>query len=353
MRSPPGSQTRSRELDRRRTRPRSRARIQLGSTQQVARILSRSELTPAARADGLLDGYPGARSIRDEHRSVGDRGWREYKLPTLPRALPSLLRRPTLACTHLHFRRLLEGGSDDEPQSFSDPDPYPDLVQEIRSASCGIRLALRRPTTRRRLRILAHVSASRSCEAALAAKTSTATAVAVLLKELRSAVWLPVDAKMITSNRLRNLGRRLSRNLEIPRDEAQAVHRRYLARFPLLQDFIHERSSRRSATASDEPARRRAATRRSGLHPGEHAAGERLAVNFVMQGSNADIIIRDIAIHRRLARGRTRAPVLRCTTSLLGSLRRKSARSESSFARNVPVLSIARPWQSRSASATN
>ena len=114
----------------------------------------------------------------------------------------------------------------------------------------------------------------------------------------------------------------LSENLEIPREQAQEYIDAYLARFPHVQDFIartiEEAAQRR---LRDQPARPppagsgdprpRAARRRS--------LGERLAVNFVMQGSNADIIkVAMIRIHRRLRdEGRSARLVLQVHDELL------------------------------------
>ena len=132
----------------------------------------------------------------------------------------------------------------------------------------------------------------------------------------------------------------LSENLEIPREQAQAYIDAYLARFPHVQDFIArtiEQAKRdgyvttpaRPAPAGAGDPRRRTAQTRS--------LGERLAVNFVMQGSNADIIkVAMIRIHRpparRGPRRPARAPGAR-RAAARGAGRRGRRRSRSSCAR--------------------
>jgi DNA polymerase-1 len=95
----------------------------------------------------------------------------------------------------------------------------------------------------------------------------------------------------------------LSENLEIPRDEAQQYIDAYLARFPLVQDFIQRtiEQSKRDGYATSLLGRRRPTPEIRASNRATRSLGERLAVNFVMQGSNADIIKKAmIAIHRRL-----------------------------------------------------
>ena len=84
----------------------------------------------------------------------------------------------------------------------------------------------------------------------------------------------------------------LSENLEIPREQAQAYIDAYLARFPHVQDFIArtiEQAARDGYVTSLLGRRRPVPEIRAGNRQ-TRALGERLAVNFVMQGSNADII---------------------------------------------------------------
>ena len=84
----------------------------------------------------------------------------------------------------------------------------------------------------------------------------------------------------------------LSENLEIPREEAQEYIDAYLARFPYVQDFIQRTIEQASADgyATSLLGRRRPVPEIRVATAQTRALGERLAVNFVMQGSNADII---------------------------------------------------------------
>src|SRR5262249_25138929 len=95
----------------------------------------------------------------------------------------------------------------------------------------------------------------------------------------------------------------LSEHLDIPREEAQSYIDAYLARFPHVQDFI----GRTIAQARDDGyapsllGRRRPVPEIRASNRQTRGFGERIAVNFVMQGSNADIIkVAMIRIARRL-----------------------------------------------------
>ena len=84
----------------------------------------------------------------------------------------------------------------------------------------------------------------------------------------------------------------LSENLEIPRDEAQRYIDAYLARFPHVQDFI-ARTIEQAASdgyVTSLLGRRRPVPEIRASNRQTRGFGERIAVNFVMQGSNADII---------------------------------------------------------------
>src|SRR5207245_6057765 len=84
----------------------------------------------------------------------------------------------------------------------------------------------------------------------------------------------------------------LSENLEIPRDEAQQYIDAYLARFPHVQDFIARTIEQAKADGyvTSLLGRRRPVTEIRAMNRQTRGFGERVAVNFVMQGSNADII---------------------------------------------------------------
>ena len=113
----------------------------------------------------------------------------------------------------------------------------------------------------------------------------------------------------------------LSENLEIPREEAQAYIDAYLARFPHVQDFIQRtiEQAREDGYTTSLLGRRRPVPELRASNRQTRGLGERLAVNFVMQGSNADIIkVAMIAIDRRLREeGRTARLVLQIHDELL------------------------------------
>ena len=95
----------------------------------------------------------------------------------------------------------------------------------------------------------------------------------------------------------------LSENLEIPREQAQAYIDTYLARFPHVQDFIERtiEQAARDGYVTTLLGRRRPVPELRASNRQTRSLGERLAVNFVMQGSNADIIkVAMVAIHDRL-----------------------------------------------------
>ena len=113
----------------------------------------------------------------------------------------------------------------------------------------------------------------------------------------------------------------LSENLEIPREEAQAYIDAYLARFPHVQDFIARtiEQATRDGYVTSLLGRRRPVPEIRASNRQTRSLGERLAVNFVMQGSNADIIkVAMIRIHERLrAEGRGARLVLQVHDELL------------------------------------
>ena len=124
----------------------------------------------------------------------------------------------------------------------------------------------------------------------------------------------------------------LSENLEIPREQAQEYIDAYLARFPHVQDFIARtiEEAARDGYVTSLLGRRRPVPEIRAQNRQTRSLGERLAVNFVMQGSNADIIkVAMIRIHRAAARrGPRRAgSSSRSTTSCCSRRpRRRSAR---------------------------
>ena len=117
----------------------------------------------------------------------------------------------------------------------------------------------------------------------------------------------------------------LSENLDIPKEQAQAYIDAYLARFPHVQAFI----ARTIAQASEDGYATSlqvvvAVPELRAMNRQTRGFGERVAVNFVMQGSNADIIkVAMVAIHDRLrAEDALRASFCRSTTSSCSRFRR-------------------------------
>ena len=113
----------------------------------------------------------------------------------------------------------------------------------------------------------------------------------------------------------------LSQNLQIPREQAQTYIDAYLARFPHVQDFIARtiEQATRDGYVKSLLGRRRPVPELRTSSRQTRALGERLAVNFVMQGSNADIIkVAMLAIDRRLRdEGRSARLVLQVHDELL------------------------------------
>ena len=114
----------------------------------------------------------------------------------------------------------------------------------------------------------------------------------------------------------------LSQNLQIPREQAQTYIDTYLARFPHVQDFIARtiEQATRDGYVTSLLGRRRPVPEIRTSSRQTRALGERLAVNFVMQGSNADIIkVAMIGIDRppsrRGALGASRPPGARRATA--------------------------------------
>src|SRR3954449_12552274 len=287
----------------------------IGSTHQVARVPFEKLGLPPGRK-----GKPGystdtrvLRSIRGEHEIVEViEEWREYSklLNTYLGPLPSLISESDgrLHTTFNHTVASTGRLSTSNPNLQAIP-IRTELGKEIRSAfvaESGHRL-LSADYSQIELRILAHVSGEPKLREAFARGEDihTATAVEVLGKE--PAELTSADrsiAKMINFGIVYGISAfGLSENLEIPREEAQAYIDAYLARFPHVQDFIQRtiEQAKRDGYATSLLGRRRPTPEIRASNRQTRSLGERLAVNFVMQGSNADIIKKAmIAIHRRL-----------------------------------------------------
>src|SRR6266511_2283743 len=305
----------------------------LGSTQQVARILfEKLELTPGRKGKtGYSTDTRVLRSIRGEHEIVPViEEWREYSklLNTYLQPLPSLISSED-GRLHTHFNQAVASTgrlSTSNPNLQAIP-IRTGLGREIRSAFVaepGWKL-VSSDYSQVELRILAHVSGEPKLREAFARGEDihTATAAEVLGKDPATLTTGERSiAKMISFGIIYGISAfGLSENLEIPREEAQEYIDAYLARFPLVQDFIQRtiEQARRDGYVTSLLGRRRPVPELRASNRQTRSLGERLAVNFVMQGSNADIIkVAMIGIHRRLREeGRLARLVLQVHDELL------------------------------------
>ncbi|HZR94451.1 MAG TPA: DNA polymerase I [Gaiellaceae bacterium] len=304
----------------------------LGSTQQVARILfEKLELTPGRKGKtGYSTDTRVLRSIRHEHALVGVvEEWRELTklINTYLGPLPNLI--GTDGRLHTHFNQTVAATgrlSTSNPNLQAIP-IRTDLGREIRSAFVaepGHRL-VSADYSQVELRILAHVSGEPRLREAFARGDDihAATAAEVLGKDQAS---LTKDerniAKMVNFGIIYGISAfGLSENLEIPREEAQEYIDTYLARFPLVQDFIERtiEQAKEDGYVTTLLGRRRPVPEIRASNRQTRSLGERLAVNSVMQGTAADIIkVAMVNIHRRLTdEGRSSRLVLQVHDELL------------------------------------
>jgi DNA polymerase-1 len=305
----------------------------LGSTQQVARILFEVLGLTAGRKGktGYSTDARVLRSIRDDHEIVPVlEEWREYSklLNTYLEPLPGLIS-PEDGRLHTNFNQAVASTgrlSTSSPNLQSIP-IRTELGREIRSAFVaepGFRL-LSADYSQVELRILAHVSGEPKLREAFAAGEDihAATAAEVLGKE-RSGLTKDERnvAKMVNFGIIYGISAfGLSENLQIPRDEAQTYIDTYLARFPHVQDFIQRtiEQAERDGYATTLFGRRRPVPELKARNRQTRGFGERLAVNFVMQGTAADVIkAAMVSIHRRLREeGRAARLVLQVHDELL------------------------------------
>jgi DNA polymerase I len=305
----------------------------LGSTQQVARILfEKLELTAGRKGKtGYSTDARVLRAIRGDHEIVPViEEWREYSklLNTYLEPLPELIS-PEDGRLHTTFNQAVASTgrlSTTNPNLQSIP-IRTDLGREIRSAFVaepGYRL-LSADYSQVELRILAHVSGEPKLREAFARGEDihAATAAEVLGKDPATLTKGERSvAKMVNFGIIYGISAfGLSENLEIPREEAQEYIDAYLARFPLVQDFIQRtiERSERDGYATSLFGRRRPVPELKASNRQTRSLGERLAVNFVMQGTAADIIKKGmVSIHRRLrAEGRAARLVLQVHDELL------------------------------------
>jgi DNA polymerase I len=305
----------------------------LGSTQQVARILfEKLELTSGRKGKtGYSTDARVLRSIRGDHELVPViEEWRELSklLNTYLGPLPTLIDESTGRLHTTINQTVASTGrlSTTSPNLQSIP-IRTDLGKEIRSAFIaeeGAKL-LSADYSQIELRILAHVSGEPKLREAFerGEDIHRTTAAEVLGKDPATLTTGERSiAKMINFGIVYGISAfGLSENLEIPRDEAQAYIDAYLARFPHVQDFIARtiEQAKRDGYVTSLLGRRRPVPEIRAGNRQTRSLGERLAVNFVMQGSNADIIkVAMIRIHRRLREeGRAARMVLQVHDELL------------------------------------
>jgi DNA polymerase I len=305
----------------------------LGSTQQVARILfEKLELTSGRKGKtGYSTDARVLRAIRSDHEIVGViEEWREYSklLNTYLGPLPGLIS-PHDGRLHTTFNQHVASTgrlSTTNPNLQAIP-IRTELGREIRSAFVaepGTRL-LSADYSQVELRILAHVSGEPKLREAFAQSEDihAATAAEVLGKDRAT---LTKDernvAKMVNFGIIYGISAfGLSENLDIPREQAQEYIDTYLARFPHVQDFIQRtiEQAERDGYATTLLGRRRPVPELKVHNRQTRSLGERLAVNFVMQGTAADVIkAAMVAIHRRLREeGRAARLVLQVHDELL------------------------------------
>ena len=305
----------------------------LGSTQQVARVLfEKLQLTPGRKGKtGYSTDTRVLRTIRGEHPLVEViEEWREYSklLNTYLGPLPGVISESD-GRLHTTFNQTVASTgrlSTSNPNLQSIP-IRTELGKEIRSAFVaepGSKL-LSADYSQIELRILAHVSGEPKLREAFARGEDIhrATAAEVLGKDPATLTTGERSiAKMINFGIVYGISAfGISENLEIPREQAQEYIDAYLARFPRVQDFIQRtiEQAARDGYVTSLLGRRRPVPEIRASNRQTRLLGERLAVNFVMQGSNADIIkVAMIAIDRRLrTEGRSARLVLQVHDELL------------------------------------
>ena len=304
----------------------------LGSPQQLGRVLfEKLELTPGRKGKtGYSTDSKVLRAIRSDHEVVPViEEWRELTklVNTYLGPLPTLIGEDGRLHTTINQHVAATGRLSTTSPNLQAIPIRTELGREIRSAFIaepGARL-LSADYSQIELRILAHVSGEPKLREAFARGEDihTATAAEVLGKDPAT---LTKDernvAKMINFGIVYGISAfGLSENLDIPKDEAQSYIDAYLARFPHVQAFIARTISQagEDGYATSLLGRRRPVPELRAMNRQTRGFGERVAVNFVMQGSNADIIkVAMVSIHARLrAEGRAARLVLQVHDELL------------------------------------
>jgi DNA polymerase-1 len=304
----------------------------LGSPQQLGRILfEKLELTPGRKGKtGYSTDTKVLRAIRAEHEIVGViEEWRELSklLNTYLQPLPGMIGEDGRLHTTFNQTVAATGRLSTTSPNLQSIPIRTELGREIRSAfiaETGARL-ISADYSQIELRILAHVSGEPKLREAFERGEDIHTATAAEVLGVDPAKLTQAErsiAKMINFGIVYGISAfGLSENLEIPREQAQEYIDAYLARFPLVQDFISRtiEQAERDGYVTSLLGRRRPVPELRVRNRATRGFGERVAVNFVMQGSNADIIkVAMVAIERRLREeGRSARLVLQVHDELL------------------------------------
>ncbi len=304
----------------------------LGSPQQLGRILfEKLELTPGRKGKtGYSTDTKVLRSIRAEHEIVAViEEWRELSklLNTYLRPLPDMIGEDGRLHTTFNQTVAATGRLSTTNPNLQSIPIRTELGREIRSAFVAEQSArlISADYSQIELRILAHVSGEPKLREAFERGEDIHTATAAEVLGVDPAKLTSAErsiAKMINFGIVYGISAfGLSENLEIPREQAQEYIDAYLARFPFVQDFIQRtiEQAERDGYVTSLLGRRRPVPELRVRNRATRGFGERVAVNFVMQGSNADIIkVAMVAIERRLrAEGRSARLVLQVHDELL------------------------------------
>ncbi len=307
--------------------------FQLGSTQQLARILFEKLGLTAGRKGktGYSTDARVLRAIRDDHAIVPVvEEWRELTklLNTYLLPLPALID-PVDGRLHTTINQAVAATgrlSTTSPNLQSIP-IRTELGRRIRSAFVaeeGARL-LSADYSQVELRILAHVSGEPVLRDAFARNEDihAATASQVFGTPQAEVTRAQRDrAKMVNFGIVYGISSfGLSENLGIPREEAQELIDTYLARLPRVQELIKRTIAQAAADGyvTTLLGRRRPIPELRASNRQTRSLGERLAVNTVMQGTAADVIkVAMVRIHERLrVEGRAARLVLQVHDELL------------------------------------
>ncbi len=304
----------------------------IGSPQQLARILfEKLQLTPGRKGKtGYSTDTKVLRSIRADHEIVPIiEEWRELSklLNTYLQPLPGMIGEDGRLHTTFNQTVAATGRLSTSNPNLQSIPIRTEIGREIRSAFVaepGARL-ISADYSQIELRILAHVSGEPKLREAFERGEDIHTATAAEVLGVDPAKLTSGErsiAKMINFGIVYGISAfGLSENLEIPREQAQQYIDAYLARFPLVQDFIQRTIERaeEDGYATSLLGRRRPVPELRVRNRQTRGFGERVAVNFVMQGSNADIIkVAMVAIEKRLREeGRSARIVLQVHDELL------------------------------------